>query len=115
MPFKQHWATDQRRVASIDDKFEAPSAASFHEMDEAEDDSEHAENELGQNWLSKVVNADEEEREDRQRLLAAVEEELFAPADTQSSQPVKSGYKDGCDPARVPGIFLSHDSQMPVE
>lgn len=24
MPFRQHWTTDRRRVASIDDKFEAP-------------------------------------------------------------------------------------------
>lgn len=24
MPYRQHWATDSKRVASIDDKFEAP-------------------------------------------------------------------------------------------
>jgi len=38
MPNRKHWATDQRRVASIDDKFEAQQQE--HPADESElDDS----------------------------------------------------------------------------
>lgn len=69
----------------------------------------------GQDWLNRVIDADEEERRDRERLLSAVEDELFAPVDLNPEAYVvrKKGY---CDPARVPEPpFLGHDSQMQVE